>query len=142
MDSIEALQPGWTLNQLELESAWIDARLRKRYDAPFSTPYPIAVLGWLTAIVTNAVMLRRGVNSQDEQYTNISEREKTAREEIKEAADSEKGLFDLPLRADTNKTGITKNAPLCYTETSPYVNIDIQADIGRQEDADRYGTRG
>ncbi len=53
---------------------------------------------------------------------------------MKEAADSAEGLFELPLRADLETSGVSKGGPLGYTEASPYRWTDRQADDGRNED--------
>jgi hypothetical protein len=53
---------------------------------------------------------------------------------LKEAADAKDGLIDLPLRADTTASGISRGGPLAYTETSPYAWTDVQAETGRSED--------
>lgn len=137
---IETLQAGWTLNRLTVESAWIDARLRKRYAAPFASPYPVAVQSWLARIVALQLLLRRGVTSQDEQFQEIKASHDSAREEIKEAADAAAGLFDLPLRADTTADGITKGGVRHYTEASPYVGLDREREIGRTEDGNGFGS--
>lgn len=142
VDAIEAAAPGWLASQLGYWSDWIDARLRKRYAAPFSAPYPGAVTGWLARIVTVRAWLRRGVDAQDEQFAEVKADAAAAMDEIKEAADSEVGLFDLPLRADTTETGIAKAFPCVYSEQSPYVFTDGQARVGRAEDDAGEGTHG
>jgi len=140
LETIEALSPGWLATQLEQQSAWLDARLRKRYSAPFASPYPAAVLGWLTDIVTLAAYLRRGVNAQDEQFQLIKEAAQNARAEVREAADSQTGLFDLPLAS--GESAISKGGPFGYSEQSPYVGFDVQRDAATLEDQSRRGTGG
>ena len=54
-----------------------------------------------------------------------------AREQMKEAADSEIGLYDLPLLNDVTTDGISKGGPLGYSEQSPYSWTDEQADAIR-----------
>lgn len=140
IDALETVALGWLDKQLTYWSAWIDSRLRKRYAAPFAVPVPIAVQGWLARIVTVKAYLRRGVNSNDEQFQEIKLDHDNAMAEIKEAADSENGLFDLPLREDTTSTGVSKGGPLSYSEQSPYVAFDLQRDTGRNEDSYGRGT--
>ncbi len=142
VDGIESVAPGWILGQLTYWSGWLDSRLRKRYAAPFALPYPEAVTGWLARIVTVRAYLKRGVDQTDEQFLSIKEDAAEAMEEIKEAADSVVGLFDLPLREDTTASGISRGGPFAYTEASPYVWTDVQADAGRDEDRSRGGTYG
>lgn len=140
VDEIEAGSPGWTLQQLTLVSAHIDARLSKRYDAPFNVPAPICVQGWLAKIVTEAAYRKRGYDPTDAQGKEYVADRDTALAEIKEAADAVDGLFDLPLRADTNASGISKGGPRAYSEQSPYVFTDQQSRVGTNEDSNGGGT--
>lgn len=140
VDDVEARFPGWIARQLDAWSREIDARLTKRYVVPFATPYPITILEWLARIVTPRVMWKRGVDANDRQYQDIRDDAIAAEASIKEAADSEKGLYELPLRNDTAEGAIARATPLAYSEQSPYVWMDQQADIGRDEDADGIGT--
>jgi hypothetical protein len=142
VDAIETAQAGWIAAQLESWSKWIDARLRKRYAAPFSDPYPEAVLSWLGRIVTLRCMLRRGVDATDAQFIEIKADADAAVLEVKEAADSETGLFDLPLLSVSDTSAIVKGGPFCYSEQSPYVAFDAQRETGRDEDRFRGGTFG
>lgn len=138
--AIEAVSPGWTLAQLTLETARIDARLAKRYAAPFDLPAPVCVQGWLAKIVTLSSYLKRGFDPTDRQgQMYIADRD-GALAEIKEAADAEFGLFDLPLRADLVASGIVKGGPKAYSEQSPYAFTTGQARVGRQEDDNGGGT--
>lgn len=141
IDELEnVLAPGWIDAQLELVSADIDARLRKRYAAPFSAPVPLKVRAWVARIVTREAFLKRGIDPTDRQFETIDAAATKADQEITEAADSEKGLFDLPLREDTTATGISRGGPYGYSEASPYVGFDQQAEIGRGEDAAGRGS--
>ena len=142
VDDIESVDSGWTLIQLEEASAWIDSRLRKRYAAPFTSPCPVAVLSWLTKLVTVRCYLKRGVEATDEQFVSIQQDAMDAKAEIKEAADSNVGLFDLPLRSDTTATGIDRSGPFSYSEQSPYVGFSRQARTGRTEDGNGSGSYG
>jgi hypothetical protein len=140
IDAIEVLQPGWTLAQLEQQSRWLDSRLRKRYAAPFAAPYPEAVLSWVARLTTVRVFLRRGVDPTDAQFDLVREDAKAATDEIKEAADSNVGLFDLPEHDTSTATGVSKGAPQGYSEQSPYVGFSQQATTGRDEDAAGEGS--
>lgn len=142
VDALEAVAPGWIASQLEYWTAQIYARLRKRYAVPFVAPFPIAAKGWLARIVTVRCYLRRGVDPNDLQFDEIKKDAEAATAEIKEAADSNTGLFDLPLREDTTATGATLGGPFGYAEQSPYVFMDRQVDIGRNEDSNRGGSYG
>jgi hypothetical protein len=139
VDAIETVSPGWVDAQLLHESDWIDTRLRKRYLAPFVSPVPLIVEGWLQRMVTVRCFLKRGVDPTDRQYATIEKDWADALAEIKEAADSEKGLFDLPLRADVNASGISQGNPRSYSEQSPYAWTDVQGRAGRYEDQSGNG---
>lgn len=140
IDEIEAASPGWTLAQLTQESARIDARLAKRYVVPFTLPAPDCVQGWLARIVTLSAYMRRGFDPTDAQGRMYVADRDTAVAEIKEAADAIDGLFDLPLRSDTNASGISRGGPKAYSEQSPYVFTDGQSRVGNNEDCNGGGT--
>lgn len=128
LDSVAA---GWRTAQLTYWSDWLDARLRKRYAVPFTNPYPPAVPGWLARIVDEASYLKRGIDPTDAQWPIIQERAAEARAEIKEAADSVTGLFELPL-ADGSQ-GVKRGTPLVYAEQSPYTWIREQREAAENE---------
>lgn len=142
VDELEARAPGFILAQCEVASADIDARLRKRYAAPFEAPYPVKVKAWCARLVTRVAYMKRGVDPTDPQFSAYVADAETAMAEIKEAADAKDGLFDLPLRADTTSTGLRAPAPLGYTEASPYVWTDAQVATARDEDAAGEGSYG
>jgi hypothetical protein len=127
VDAIEASEPGWILQQLADGSAAMITRLSKRY-GPFVLPYPVAVLRWLTILVTVRCYYKRGVNPSDEQFELVKAEADEAKAELKEAADSDIGLFELPLRQDTTADGIAKGGPFGYSEAGPYDWIDRQAE--------------
>lgn len=140
VDEIEVQEAGWVDKALDMGSAYIDSRLAKRYDAPFIAPFPIAVIRWLTDLVTLRCWRKRGVVATDEQMIDYRAAAETAQRELTEAANSDTGLFDLPLRANTDTSGINRGFPRSYSEQSPYVWYDIQADIGHDEDSAGEGT--
>lgn len=126
VDGVEDVAPGWILQQLRSKSALINARLEKRYATPFKDPPPEVVCDWLTRLVTPLVYMKRGVNPADAQFAMVGEDAKTAIAELTEAADSEGGKFDLPLRADTTVRGVVNGGPYGYSEASPYDWTDAQ----------------
>jgi hypothetical protein len=135
VDGIEASEVGWTLAALTRESGWIDSRLRKRYSAPFDTPYPPTVIAWLEAIVSDLVLLKRGIDPSDSQAARVADRATAAKAEIAEAADSDRALFDLPL-AGTSATAISQGGVLASHEASPYAWTQQRRADG---DLDEYG---
>lgn len=141
VDDVELRYPGFTAAQLDMVSELdINAPLRKRYAAPFASPYPSAVKAWEARITAHRVCIRRGVDPTDQQQQDIAEDALTAKVEIKEAANSEHGLYDLPLRADTTETGVSRGGPRSYSEQSPYVWTDVQLDAARDQDLSRRGS--
>jgi hypothetical protein len=142
VDRLQTIAPGFVASQLESASRLdIDAQLRKRYAAPFDeASAPEAVKTWLARLVTVPCWDRRGVDPGDQGFERALEEAERTRKQIAEAADGDKGLYDLPLRDDSKATGISKGGPLAYSEQSPYVGFDGQARVGRQQDANRGGT--
>lgn len=136
VDRLEKSDPGFLEATLHTQSERVNAHLRKRYAVPFANPVPEMVLDWVVRLATAIAYAKRGINpsSGDTYVALIAERATTAEEEIAEAANAQFGLFDLPLRQDTTKTGIVKGAPISYSEASPYVGHDIQRRRGRMED--------
>ncbi len=140
VDEVDQLYTGWFEAQFAAATSWIESRLRKRYAAPFQRPYVYALETWLVDLVTLRAFLKKGIRQTDEQFQEAVRADKRAREEITEAAGSVTGLFDLPLRANTDQAGIVKGGPLGYSEASPYVHQDVQAERGRSEDLSRRGS--
>lgn len=138
--AIERQDSGWTATRLEVNSAEIDARLSKRYAVPFGSPPPIAIQRWLTAITTLECYLKRGFDPTDKQGALYVQHRDEALAEVKEAANAVDGLFELPLRADTSASGISKGFPKAYSEQSPYVWMDGQRATGVNEDDSGTGT--
>jgi hypothetical protein len=131
VDDLERSYDGFIARRLVIATSRIYTRLRKRYAVPFATPVPEIVLGWIVAIVTVEAYQKRGWNPSDEQSQQILEAATTALAEVKEAADSNEGLFDLPLRQDTTAEGISKGGPFFYSESSPFDWLDVQREAVR-----------
>lgn len=136
VDRLETQYAGFVAQQLASYQAWIEGRLRKRYAIPFDAASPPETArAWLTALVTVAAYQRRGWNPASAENELIIQAAATAREEIKEAADSDVGLFDLPRREDAAEgSGVERGGPFGYSEASPYVWTTGQAEAGRSED--------
>lgn len=147
VSDVEDRTPGWVAAQLETWSRWVDSRLRKRYSTPFAAfnanpPTPPTIQLWLTRIVTWRVMLRRGVDPSDLQADTIKADHDLAMAEILEAANSENGWFDLPLRVDADGTALNRGTPRVYSEASPYVWMDVQRVTAGNEDESGGGSFG
>lgn len=131
VEGVEAKFPGYIAAKIAVSTSRMHARLAKRYATPFASPAPEIVLGWIEAETTPMVYRKRGWNPGDEQAAQIEQDRVDALAEQKEAADAENGLYDLPLRADNNASGISKGEPFGYSEASPYEWTDVQAEAIR-----------
>lgn len=140
VDEVEQASPGFTAAQIDVVSQWIDTQLRKRYAAPFLPPVPGIIEQWVTRIVTPDLLAKRGVNATDEQFAYLVGRAESAEKEIQAAANSETGLYDLPLLTGPGGSGVVYGGPHSYSEQSPYVYTDIQAELARAEDQARRGS--
>lgn len=105
------------------------------------TPVPRVVLGWIVALLTVDLYTRRGVNPHDPMIEEIRAARDRALAEVKEAADSKEGLFDLPASEDAD-SAITTGGPLFYSEASPFVSADRQECEGVLEDGQYHGFYG
>lgn len=132
-DFVESAEPGWLDGQLEIWSAQIDAKLRKRYAAPFEEPVPVTVKLWLAALVTWPLYLKRGIDPTDTMVSEVKEAHRDAWKEVCDAADLKESRTDLPLRANTTATGISKGGPVHYSEASPYTWTIVQRDAAELE---------
>jgi hypothetical protein len=100
-------------------------------------------LRWLTAFATIDVMEARGVNPQDPNIVKWYENRDKAEAKLKEAADTDEGLYDFPTNDDTGSpSAIEFGGELGYSETSPYVGLDVQRETGRREDRQGRGGYG
>lgn len=99
-----------------------------------ATPVPGLVLDWIATLVTYDGYRKRGVNTAGPDYEELRKDLERIEGEIKEAADSKDGLFDLPTSEDGD-TAVTTGNPLGYSEVSPYVWTDQEAQAGSQQDS-------
>ncbi len=142
--ALESEHPGFLQKRLNAQWSWVMARLAKRYDvATMAAAPPEITFIWLTALVTFDAYGRRGFNpSSESDRASILDPYVEAKAEVKEAADAQNGLFDLPLLSTNSPSasGVTRGGPLGYSETGPYVWTDQQACIGSREDASGRGS--
>lgn len=140
VDDLESRSAGWLVARAAIISAKLDSRLSKRYAAPFESPFPETVVGWCADMLTRDAYLKRGVNPSDAQWVEIKAAAERADAEVKEAADSVSGLFELPLRNDTTAGGISRGGPRSYSEAGPYSWMTAQAAAAVDEDDQGFGT--
>ena len=93
------------------------------YDASNSyaaaTPVPETILQWLTAFVSDDVGTRHGINTNDPLWDRVQKRVDRANEQLEKAANSQEGLWDLPVSEDQG-SAVDTGGPLGYSESSPY----------------------
>lgn len=137
VDALEALEAGFAAKRIAIRQARMSSRLSKRYDLAFPAgDVPEVILGWLTSLVTFDLYLKRGWNPSSEQDALIAKDAETAEAEVKEAADSATGLFDLPLRESApGASAVTRGGPFGYSEASPYAWTDEQRGTAAGEDS-------
>jgi hypothetical protein len=144
-DKLESLAPGFVQKRLDYHSAMIDAQLAKRYACPFipdpiTGDYPIILPYWVYGLAAADCWLKIGRTSTDEDVAQTLDAAKTIREQLASAADAEKGLFDLPLRAGSGASGIVRPSAISYSVSSPFLDQRRQRDRGRQEEQQGIGT--
>jgi hypothetical protein len=97
-------------------------------------PVPEIILDWLATLVTYDAYRKRGANFQDPAMAQLVDDVARVAEEVKEAADSKDGLFDLPVSEDLD-SAVTTGGVLGYSEQSPYSWVTIERAQGTAEDA-------
>lgn len=127
----DLLDPAFVTSRLAIGTSEINGLLRKRYQTPFDVNTPEVVLGWLTDIVTPELYRRRGWDPEEDDSKDIIASGERARAQMQLAADSQAGLWELPLRNDETSSGVSKGTPLWSSDASPYSWIDAQAEIIR-----------
>jgi hypothetical protein len=123
---LELKRPGWLAANIQAVSEYIDARMRKRGDVPFLSPYPGPVRMWVAWILTPLAFDALGRRPSDDTQESISERAKLAEAQIIEAADPVKGLLVLPLQRNGAAPQATEPATYCYSEQSPFTSKHLQ----------------
>ncbi len=122
---------------LECASAQIKTRLAKRYAVDFSDPGPVPdqIIFWLIRLVNIDVMECTGAIPEGRVDNWADEARKQVYEELKTAADSENGLFDLPLKnTDTlGSSAINKGGPMVFASNTITGWFDEQQRIRDEE---------
>jgi hypothetical protein len=126
VDAVQASHAGFIALRLASTEARMNSLLTKRYAVPFAAPVPEVFNDWLVLIVTPEVYDARGWNPSDLQSQRIIEKAAQAWAEIERAANSDTGLFELPLRQNSDASGVVKGGPFSSSEASPYDWTDRQ----------------
>jgi hypothetical protein len=129
IDALEALYPGIIAANVTGVSGLFDAGLIKRYAAPFQDPYPDALIWNVVQVVVGRLYLKRGYNPSSQQDQLIRKCHDDSLAWLREAADPDKGLVELPVKQATPglAAAVNSGAPLAYGEASPYTAMDRQA---------------
>lgn len=98
-----------------------------------ATPVPRIVLMWLATMVAYDCYDKRGADPQEPTFARRLKEYERAEEQLKEAADSKDGLYDLPA-TDGGDTAVVTGGPLGTSEQSPYTWQKRQACAGSAED--------
>lgn len=120
VDTVEVDYPGWIDATLGSYSGTIDGKLMKRYATPFQDPVPDQIKRWLVKLVDVEVKAKRGYSPSDQNPELCAKRAELTMTELNEAADPEKGLWDLPLRADMPTASGIKPSVLSRSDVTPY----------------------
>ncbi len=140
IDRIEQQSPGIVNGTIEQVSLEFNSLLHKRYAAPFenypSPECPGAVSSNVAWVTIERLWNTYGASpTNSDKSTRIQAMADQARAWLREAADSEKGLVELPIREDSSASAVNQGGPLVSSQQSPYAWTDDQAEIGRQEDS-------
>ncbi len=128
IDALDTQYPGLIDQLAKGVSGHFDSMLAKRYGAPFQTPYPDVLVYNVAQVVNGRLYLKRGFNPSSEQDKLIKGAHDDALKWLREAADPEKGLVELPLKQQAlGASAVTVGSPLAYSEASPYAWTDQQA---------------
>jgi hypothetical protein len=108
---------------LDLDSAHIRSRLVKRYAIDWTEvenqPAPDKIIQWLILLVDIPVCKCVGATPEGRVDDWVREDETRVNDELKEAADAENGLFELPLR-ETGASAIHIGVPHVVSYQMPW----------------------
>lgn len=128
IDQLEVLYPGITDRTVVIVSGMFDSRLKKRYAAPFQAPYPDSLIFNVCRVVAYRLWMKLGFDPSSPQDQAIIQDNTDALAWLKEAADSENGLVELPAiqASPLGAAAVDSGGPLSYSEAGPYQWIDVQ----------------
>jgi hypothetical protein len=127
INELEVQYPGWIAANLTLLSGNMDVQLAKRYVTPFQAPYNTQLEFWLTRMMDPRAYLKRGVEPSDRQLQVLIDDAAKVELELQKAADAEKGMYDLPLRADAPNASGIKPSVLSHSDVTPFDWMRTQA---------------
>ncbi|WP_437606260.1 phage protein Gp36 family protein [Sorangium sp. So ce834] len=133
IDELERRDPGITERISTMVSALFDAKLIKRYAAPFEEPYPDVLVYQVSQAVTYHLYLKRGFNPSSAQDAEIKAKNDAAWAWLDEAANAKEGLVELPRRQESPPGGgaVNVGGPLSYSEENPYTWMRRQRERAR-----------
>lgn len=137
IDQLETLYPGITNATATAVSGLFDSKLAKRYGAPFTAPYPDAIVFNVAREVAWRLWLKRGYNPSGQLDQSLEKDHLEAIAWLDEAANSQTGLVELPSKQDVlgASGAVNRGGPLAYHESSPWTWTDLQRTAGRTEDS-------
>lgn len=139
-DGLNARRPNTVASWLRLTQSAIDDPLRLRYAVPFvTTPpsqapdpalAPATLKRWQIALMdARFLRMRRETGADVSEDADLLAEADAVRKEIEAAADtSNEPHAELPLRADTTATGVSRGGPLMATFATFHGFFDAQAE--------------
>jgi len=130
VDELERVSPGFVDGHLELRSRALEDRLRHKYAIPLPTGHA-TIDGWIVAEVQRFAAVKIGIDPSDLLFEEIRAAAELAEEQIKDASDPKSERWNIPLVTARDGSAIAKNAPLGYSEASPWAWTDEQLEALR-----------
>lgn len=119
--------PDFCTAQIAIAESRVNDQLSKRYAVPFALAND-TVKGWIASMVALKILTRRGIDPTDILWKTIQDAATIANDEIKQAAQSDTGRFDLPKANAARKPVIVGSS-----DHDPHAWIRRQAIKTREE---------
>lgn len=120
--------PDFCTAQIAIAESRIRDQLSKRYNMDAIVSANDTLKGWIAALVSVKVLTRRGIDPTDILWKTIQDAATIANDEIKQAAQSDTGRFDLP-----RATAVRKSVIVGSSDHDPHAWIRRQAIKTRDE---------